>query len=419
MIDTVEVKQRVDLRALAGRYTQLRKAAGERELEGPCPKCGGTDRLHVQSGWWFCRGCYPLDNGQPHDAIAFVRWLNPGLSFAEAVAQLAGGQVLPASALRVAPAPARRREKQQPVSWRAEAEQEVERAHAALWRAEGEPAQQYLERRGLEPATWLAFKLGYAPAAALPGTEGERRAPAVLMPWYRGGRLVGIRYRYLQAQRYRDKDGKEREIKAASKGGSQFANEQGAYLFGAQAHEVYGWLAKWPVMPPAPEGYRPAEYLRTLVLTEGEINAASLWQVSQGTRLDVLSYGSESATRLSPAQVALAGSYGTVIIWADRLKVAREIVEQIPGAHAIESPIGKDANDLLGAGALGKFLALARLMACHGQEEREALLWALYDQAASLRGVDGGTAEIIGRLSGELGKRAEVAELEPGRWCAV
>ena len=37
----------------------------------PCPKCGGHDRFHCQRGWFFCRQCYPLSNGQAHDIFGF------------------------------------------------------------------------------------------------------------------------------------------------------------------------------------------------------------------------------------------------------------------------------------------------------------------------------------------------------------
>src|SRR6476619_2951552 len=45
-----ETKQRVlqnaDVSELAGSHTELHRAT-PKELEGPCPKCGGTNRFHV------------------------------------------------------------------------------------------------------------------------------------------------------------------------------------------------------------------------------------------------------------------------------------------------------------------------------------------------------------------------------------
>jgi DNA primase len=59
MIDVKALKQQVDLLDLVGRDTQLRKVASTRggEYAGPCPFCGGRDRLRVQPErrLWWCR----------------------------------------------------------------------------------------------------------------------------------------------------------------------------------------------------------------------------------------------------------------------------------------------------------------------------------------------------------------------------
>lgn len=57
----IDDAKRTDLIELAGRYTQLRKASGTKEWEGPCPKCGGRDRFHVKADAFFCRQCHPSD----------------------------------------------------------------------------------------------------------------------------------------------------------------------------------------------------------------------------------------------------------------------------------------------------------------------------------------------------------------------
>ena len=77
-------------------------------------------------------------------------------------------------------------------------------------RQRGEPARAYLAGRALEPATWLAFGLGFRHDAPLPGTKGKRTAPAVVLPWGGGGRLVAVRYRFLEPQTYTDDHGNER-----------------------------------------------------------------------------------------------------------------------------------------------------------------------------------------------------------------
>ena len=65
---------------------------------------------------------------------------------------------------------------------------------------------------------------------------------------------------------------------------------------------------------------------------------------------------------------------------------------------------------------LGGFLSYARLRACRNRQEKEKLLWDLWDAAASLHGVDGGTAQVIERLADEMGRQARVIEAEPNRW---
>lgn len=385
--------QAADLLALAGRHTQLKKNA-HHDWCGPCPRCGGKDRFHVFQNritkrWSFL--CYQC-HGRPGDAIEFVRWLH-GADFVEAVQQLAGAP----QARRIEPPPPAVN-----LSWTQRVRRLVVDAQDLLWSDEGEAARAYLERRGLEPHTCLAFGLGYRPDAPVPGTDGKRRAPAIVMPWTAGrvvlpppstGKVTAVRYRFLEPQ-----DG----AKITAEGGSRFAGR----LYGGQ------------VLP------RVAERLRTLVLVEGEINCMSIWQCAGSPermfdwRLDVLSLGSESA-KLSPAAVAAIGEYGKVLVWADRGEVARELAQTLPNAHPIRSPGGKDANDLLQEGLLAGFLAEALADAARNEWELEGLLWTLWDAARSPYGLDGATATVCRWLAERLGKQATLVEAEPNRWIAV
>lgn len=355
------VKKQTDLRDLAGRYTRLKRESA-RESAGPCPKCGGDDRFHATADWWFCRQCHPARG----DAIEFVRWLEPALTFRDAVERL-GGNILPAA------------KPSSPVSdgWERRGAGLVAKAQACLWAPEGEPGQAYLEARRLDPAAWLVFGIGY-----LPATPTQERSAAIVLPWYRRGRLVAVRFRFLRPQKR----------KLAALTGSRFVN----VLFGGQA--VAG-----------------PERASTLVLVEGELNAMSIWQVARWTELDVLSLGSESA-KLPEAMRHIAARYRTVLTWFDRPEVARKLAAALPGACPICSPGGKDANDLLREGLLGGFLAMARADAARSTEELEALLRALWNGASSPGGLDTGSAQVCKELAARLGRRAELIEAGRDRW---
>ena len=396
--EMIERAKSADLRSLAERYGELRHCSGPKELEGACPKCGGSDRFHVTADWFFCRRCHPKRG----DSIEFLRWLSPGLSFAEAVQQLAGG-ALPAVATTRRPAAAHRAApaKPQPVNWQRDTERLVAEAYERLWRSEGEPARAYLERRALEPHIWLTYRLGFVADAAVPGTEGKQRAPAVVIPWRSASASAGIyavRFRFLEPQG-------EHRITALA--GSQFAGK----LFGGQALPA-------SCFEPLPEGCKPAESLCTLLIVEGEINGMSCHQVAGETRLDVLSVGSESAN-LSPAAVAFAQRYGRVLIWADKGEVAQRLMGVLPCSYGVRSPSGKDANDLLRAGLLGGFLATVRADAARDARELEGLLWDLWDASLLPAGIDSSTAAVVAELAKRLGKAARLVQPEPGRWVAA
>ena len=306
--------RRVDLVQLIGRYSQLRRQAPH-EWAGPCPSCGGEDRLRVTPTGWFCRQCKPYEESKGwFGAIDWVMWRH-NLDFKTAVGFLTGAQMTAAVQQR-APVAAQPERTEPTDEWRVEAEGIVNAGRVNLFNTNLGGAA-YLERRGLEPGTWQAFHWGWA--------EYKGRA-AIVMPWYRGGKIMAIRYRYLEPT----SDGQ----RLIAQPGSKF----GGVLYGGQAMEP------------------GAEQTRTLVLCEGEINAASIWQVAHDTRLDVLSVGSES-TRLTDAMLAHAAKYRHVIVWMDRREIAAAMREKLPpGTVAVSSPMrpgtdGKetklDANDLL------------------------------------------------------------------------
>lgn len=378
-VDTLMLRTNNDCRSLLGFDEQ------HAEVAKPCPKCGGRDRLHVTSGWFFCRQCHPKRG----DCIELMQWLH-GCDFKAAVALLGAGQ------RPILPMPMQRTEqKRKPMmdKWQEHAGQLATESHERLWSSAGKPAQEYLEKRGLSPGTWMQFGIGYRTDVPLPGAYGYARRPAIVLPWrMSSGVVTAIRYRFMDSSEYMDSDGEWRTAKMTAETGSQFASK----LFGGQAiHATLPQLRK----------------LRTLVLCEGEINAMSIWQVAQDTLLDVLSLGSEGQV-ITPVMVKLAADYRQVIVWTDKENVSRSIVAKTPGALAYASPVGKDANDLLREGLLGGVLSRLRLAASATPAARDVLRMSLFDAADTLHGIDGGSAQVLRELWPNVG----VYEAEPGRW---
>ena len=365
----IDQARQTNLVSVAERYTTLRKEAAK-EYAGPCPKCGGVDRFHVKPDGWFCRQCHP----KFADQIEFVRWAD-GADFTTAIERLTGQRPMQATIQRKPTVQAMPK----PADWLDDAEMIVDSAHARLM-AGGDGAT-YLLSRAIQPPAWEAFSLGYREDVSLPGTGGKDRAPAIVMPWMRGGKLTAIRYRFLQAHEYTDLEGHLRKAKQTSLVDSDFTG----VLYGGQ-----GLLGC-------------AEDLRTLVLCEGEINALSIWQTCHGWNWDVLSLGSESA-KLTTAMINYARRFERVIVWMDKSEVAKSIMTAIPGAWGMNSPGGKDANEMLQAGHLGGLLATARFEACETDMERERLLWNLWDNAQLPGGIDAGARQVMESIAKGLGK---------------
>lgn len=344
----IEDAKRVDLVDLVGRYTTLHRESA-REWSGACPKCAGRDRLHVNAdGWFTCRQCHP----ERADSIGFMRWVH-GLSFVDAVLRLTNGS-LPARPQQ-APHPAPQTPKAPPgwqdATWQRRAQGIATDAHERLcWLDAGAPGRDYLTGRGLNRPIWYAYSLGFRPDAPIPGTEGQRRAPALVIPWQgRDGTVYALRYRFLTPQ-----DGH----KMTSEKGSDFRDR----LFG-------GHLLT-----------EPANGYRTAVVCEGELNAMSIAQVFPC--IDVLSIGSQSAS-IPPAALEYIGRYGHVILWVDEPAQARRLLSALPSAHAIAP--AQDANDMLQAGTLGAFLAAVRYEACKGNQAAiRRLVYKLLDETADV-----------------------------------
>jgi len=137
-----EIRARISLREVVGRYVEL-KPAGRGRYKGLCPfHKEKTPSFYVddEKGLFYCFGCKVGG-----DVFTFLEKIE-GLSFAEALERLAAeaGVELPE----------RPREKKDKVN---------ALALEFFRRQMNEKAQRYLEARGIKPAYVEAFRLGYAP----------------------------------------------------------------------------------------------------------------------------------------------------------------------------------------------------------------------------------------------------------------
>jgi hypothetical protein len=375
----------IDLGELVGQSVELTKNS-QKDLHGPCPICGDAGHdFHVSDSYFWAYCC-----NQEGDLLTYLQ-LTQKCSFVDACLHVAGG-ALPVATYRQAED--RTARKGQHPSWLENAQRKLHKAQALLNDDAGAAGRAYLEGRGLHPATCAAFGLGLA-NVGLPGTWDETTRththplqPAVVIPWFAQGgqRLVGLRYRFLQAHTYSLADGKEQTAKQSAQWGSDFTRR----LFGGQVLPEFVFM---PATEPS------AERGRTLLICEGEINCMSIYQIAHETRLDVLSIGSEAGA-LPNRFEAWAGRYGQILTWLDDPALVAKVALKLQGAHAIDSKSmgGNDANDLLQQGLLGAFLATVRFQFCRDEAERRALLWDLADSTY----VDDGTAQVIERIRAGL-----------------
>jgi DNA primase len=270
----------VDLLGLIGRDTVLRRVAGTNggEYAGPCPFCGGRDRLRVQpsaasKGRWFCRQCMgdPQAGGHWLDAIDYVRQRD-GVGYREACAALAiearqPGR--PEARSQHFPAPSVPRDATSPTWDQTAALAVIEACAAALWSNAGAKARRWLAGRGIQEDTARTWRLGYNPTRR--ELHGLAIPRGVVIPCFVGGTVQYIKVRRpvppLPGPKYQ-------QVK-----GSRSA------LFGLDR------LA----------GQRVA------VICEGEFDAMLLWQEA-GDLVDVVALGSKGARPALPWLAHLAGA---------------------------------------------------------------------------------------------------------------
>jgi hypothetical protein len=298
-LDFEGVKARVSILSVAEGLTTL-----NRSLQGPCPKCGGEDRFYLGKSkkapvWFVCSHCHQ----KAGDVIELVAWVE-GISQAEACRKLGGETGAPYRPSQAEPRKPDQKPAEPPAwasaEWQAEAKAKIKQARAEL--TPESPAGQYLASRGLDPDTWRAFRLG-ACLQSWPGIEGRR--PAVLIPHAdQAGQVSAIKYRAF------DELAKDKGQRFTQARGSQ------ARLFGA--HLLKGGGES-----------------KTLILLEGELNAAAVWQATRAEAFDVLSFGPESAaTAAVPevAELAKGQSYSRCLVWMDERARADELRDQIRAA---------------------------------------------------------------------------------------
>ena len=340
-----------DLRAMAPSLglTLYKKTA--REAAGPCPRCGGDDRLSVTAGSWSCRQCSPRWG----DCFDFVQ-LATGCTFPQAVKRVADmGASIPSGPpanLYALPDRGKRKAPDYLDDWLLKA---VPRYRAALKKSK--PVVDYLKRRGISGEAAAAWHLG---ARSYTG-NGYDRAAAVVMPAMgRDGQPIGLKYRIVNPL----PDG----AKCLNAKGTSGATLSGLHLL-APSHQ------------------------RALLVVEGELNAVSIWQAAAAINapLDVVSFGSEGNSLSAWGTIKeLSSDYGTTIVWADKPEVSAGLGALLEwstgGAYVMQSPHGQDANDLLQAGLLEGFT--------------RGLLGRLYDSLSPLiaRAYDRANAEEKGRL---------------------
>lgn len=240
----------VDLRRVSGH--------GGGEFAGSCPFCGGDDRFRVwpSSGRWWCRQC--KSKGDPVDLVMELE----GITFAEAVAKLAGGVINgPMGAKRQ---PTKPEPEQDFTAWQSRAR---EFHHWALDQL-GKDALRYLATRGLDDITAYGAGLGWNPR--LITDRGEHwgltgrvtLSPGLVIPYEYEGQITAFNIRTSSGYRI---------VR-----GSRLAIDGQRVIFKPSPWDITGQV----------------------ILFEGEIDALSAWQALADPTIGVGSIPAGNLTSL-------------------------------------------------------------------------------------------------------------------------
>lgn len=225
--------------------------------------------------------------------------------------------------------------------WQKQAQDTLPVWQDILWNQDaGQPGRDYLAGRGIRLDTAIHYGIGYNPierweeraAWGLPQELNSKGNPKKV--WFPRGLVLPWQRQQITALKFREIDKKNYPFVAGSR----------QYLFGAQ--HLFALYPDWKA--------------HTLIVREGEICCMSIAQVirDMGLPVDVVSIGSQGVNEKAKQSLkVISPRYRHFIAWADEPGAARAVRDCLPPETlAIQSPGGKDANDLLQAGLLEDFV---------------------------------------------------------------
>lgn len=330
--DLDTIKQNIDLRDLAARFTVL--AGRGRAQTGPCPKCKGHDRFVVYADKFLCRQCHPTYG----DAIEFAQWLND-CDFRQVVNWLTDNHP-PTVAGDTCPhhtAPTPRPLLMPPAAaWQERAAAFVSWVMDQLWEPAGRAGLDYLLNRGLTEAAIIRAGLGFNPqditdTAARWGLTNQAAiwlpGPGIVIPWVIDGSLHRVNIRLLQPRQIRRKTGRLDTIKYIGPAGWHGANP----LYNADS-----------ITPNKP-----------VLLVEGEFCALTATQEA-GHLITAAATGAKDAARAGRWIARLAAAPLVLLAFDAELDkgdlAARRWAELLPHNARRWRPLLKDVNDMHRAG---------------------------------------------------------------------
>jgi hypothetical protein len=329
----------IDLPALVEQDKVNLRGNGQRYC-APCPNCGGRDRfyltLHSDDVWTFtcnanCKPCSAKGNTSG-DAIAYLRWRNPGMSFPDACAALgvareAQRHRAPRKPTRPAFVPIERRAD----TWQDAAADFALRCSTALWDRGAVQALTYLRGRGFTDDTLRVFDIGWHDPGN--GDKGVKLAGqwwawrGVTIPRSYAGNVWAVNVRRWRSDIEDDGgSGKYRMLQGGTPGA----------LFNADRLIT--------------ESQRGG--VHTVIVTGGEFDTMSVMQCAPAG-VHAVTLGGEGATPDAEHIHILRDFDVLACLDSDAAgdAGAAKWLAAIPGARRIVSPIGKDLNDFLRSGA--------------------------------------------------------------------